>query len=158
MNKIDQVTDEILAEFFSITNVPADKIEMVRNWMRPVIMAGLAKCSTLNMTLQEINQATAETQLESPVISTREAHTQVLVKDGQTIVLGGLRDQQHDRNRNGVPFLSRIPILGGLFGSASRIDSETELFLFLTPRILRTDDDVEQATRARISGSGEGGR
>ncbi len=57
MNKIDQVTDEILAEFFSITNVPADKIEMVRNWMRPVIMAGLAKCSTLNMTLQEINQA-----------------------------------------------------------------------------------------------------
>ena len=108
--------------------------------------------------LQEINQATAEEQLESPVISTREAHTQVLVKDGQTIVIGGLRDQQHDRNQSGVPLLSRIPLLGGLFGAASRIDAETELFLFLTPRILRTDDDVERATAARMPARLEGDR
>lgn len=53
---IDQVTEEILAEFFSVTNVPADKIEMVRKWMRPVIRAGLVKCSTPSMTLQEVNQ------------------------------------------------------------------------------------------------------
>ncbi|HEX7917905.1 MAG TPA: type II and III secretion system protein, partial [Gemmatimonadales bacterium] len=108
--------------------------------------------------LQEVNQATAEVQLDSPVISTREAHTQVLVKDGQTIMLGGLRDQQNERNQSGVPFLSRIPILGGLFGSASRIDNETELFLFLTPRILRTDADVEQATNARLPARVEGAR
>jgi hypothetical protein len=53
---IDQATDEILTEFFSITNVPADKIEMVRNWMKPVIWACLVKCSTPNMMLQEVNQ------------------------------------------------------------------------------------------------------
>lgn len=59
---IDQVTDEILAEFFSITHVPADKIEMVRNWMRPVIRAGLDKYSMPGMALQEVNQEPWEGQ------------------------------------------------------------------------------------------------
>lgn len=101
--------------------------------------------------LQEINQATDEQQFDAPVISTREAHTQVLVKDGQTIVLGGLRDRERDHNQSGVPLLSRIPLLGGLFGAASRRDSETELFLFLTPHILRTDEDVDHATATRLT-------
>jgi type II secretory pathway component GspD/PulD (secretin) len=100
--------------------------------------------------LQEINQATGEVQLEAPVISTREAHTQVLVRDGQTIVLGGLRDRTRDASQRGIPILSQIPIIGGLFGGVSRNSSETELFLFLTPRVLRTDADVEQATSARM--------
>lgn len=108
--------------------------------------------------LQEINQATDEVAFDAPVISTREAHTQVLVKDGQTIVLGGLRDRQVDRNASGIPLLSRIPFLGGLFGSASRHTTETELFLFLTPHILRTDDDVDQATSQRLPSDAGGTR
>ena len=108
--------------------------------------------------LQEINQATEEVAQGNPIISTREAHTQVLVKDGQTIVLGGLRDRQKSRNQDGVPLLSRIPLLGGLFGGASRHTSETELFLFLTPHILRTDDDIDRATTARLPAGIEGGR
>lgn len=99
---------------------------------------------------QEINQATSEVQFDAPVISTREAATQVLVKDGQTILLGGLRDEQKDRLQSGVPILSALPLLGGLFGSASRRSSATELFLFLTPRILRTDEDVERLTGERL--------
>ena len=99
---------------------------------------------------QEINAATNETQFDAPVISTREAFTQVLVKDGQTIVLGGLRDEQSDRTRSGVPLLSGIPVLGGLFGRQTRRSSHTELFLFLTPRILRTDEDVNGVTVERL--------
>ncbi len=99
---------------------------------------------------QEINQATSEVQFDAPVISTREAVTQVLVKDGQTIVIGGLKDQQKDVNQGGVPVLSSIPILGGLFGSASRRSNETELYLFLTPRILRTDADADSVTAPRL--------
>jgi general secretion pathway protein D len=99
---------------------------------------------------QEINQATSEVQFDAPVISTREAVTRVLVKDGQTIVLGGLRDQQRDANQAGIPVLSSIPILGGLFGSASRRSNETELYLFLTPRILRTDADADSVTAPRL--------
>jgi general secretion pathway protein D len=99
---------------------------------------------------QEVNQATSEVQFDAPVISTREAATQVLVKDGQTIVLGGLRDKQKDANQSGIPILSHIPIVGGLFGSADRSTTETELYLFLTPRILKTDADADSVTTPRL--------
>ena len=102
--------------------------------------------TSLSAIQQEINSATSEVQFDAPVISTREARTQVLVRDGQTIVIGGLRDDQRDRTQSGVPILSGIPIIGGLFGSASRRHSETELFIFITPRIIRTDEDADQIT------------
>jgi general secretion pathway protein D len=103
---------------------------------------------------QEINAATSEVQFDAPVISTREAVTQVLVRDGQTIVIGGLRDQQKDVSQGGVPILSGIPILGGLFGRADRRKTETELYLFLTPRILRTDADADSVTGPTLPGGG----
>ena len=103
---------------------------------------------------QEINQATSEVQFDAPVISTREAVTQVLVRNGQTIVLGGLRDQQKDVSRGGVPILSGIPLIGGLFGRSDRRTNQTELYLFLTPRILRTDADADSVTAPRLERSG----
>jgi len=99
---------------------------------------------------QEINQATSEVQFDAPVISTREAVTQVLVKNGQTIVIGGLRDQQKDATQGGVPILSGIPLIGGLFGHAERKATRTELYLFLTPRILKTDADADSVTAPRL--------
>jgi general secretion pathway protein D len=103
---------------------------------------------------QEINQATSEVQFDAPVISTREAVTQVLVRNGQTIVIGGLRDQQKDVTRGGVPILSGLPLVGGLFGRADRKKSQTELYLFLTPRILRTDADADSVTMPRLERTG----
>ncbi|HEV8381574.1 MAG TPA: secretin N-terminal domain-containing protein [Gemmatimonadales bacterium] len=99
---------------------------------------------------QEINQATSEVQFDAPVISTREAVTRVLVRNGQTIVIGGLRDQQKDVTQGGVPILSGIPIIGGLFGRADRRSNRTELYLFLTPRILLTDADADSVTMPRL--------
>lgn len=99
---------------------------------------------------QEINQATNETQFDAPVISTREAVTQVLVRDKQTIVIGGLRDLQQDHTSSGIPVLSSIPILGGLFGGTSQRTSSTELYLFLTPTIIRSDADVDSVTAPRL--------
>ena len=103
---------------------------------------------------QEINQATSEVQFDAPVISTREAVTQVLVRNGQTIVIGGLRDQQRDVSQGGVPILSGIPLIGGLFGRADRKTNRTELYLFLTPRILKTDADADSVTVPRLQRSG----
>jgi general secretion pathway protein D len=103
---------------------------------------------------QEINQATSEVQFDAPVISTREAVTQVLVRNGQTIVIGGLRDQQKDVTQGGVPILSGIPLLGGLFGRTDRKANRTELYLFLTPRILKTDADADSVTVPRLLRSG----
>jgi len=99
---------------------------------------------------QEINAATSEVAFDAPVISTREATTQVLVRDGQTIMLGGLTDEQRDRSRSGVPILSDLPLIGGLFGAGSGSRAETELYLFITPRILRSDEDAEAYTVPRL--------
>lgn len=99
---------------------------------------------------QEINQATGETEFDAPVISTRETATQVLVHDGQTIVLGGLRDMQQEKTSSGIPLLSGLPIIGGVFGSTSRTSTTTELYLFLTPRIIRTDEEADSLTAPRL--------
>ena len=95
---------------------------------------------------QEVNQATAETQFDAPIISTRSVQTKLLVKDGQTIVLGGLMDRQKERHVSGIPFFSSIPLIGGLFGRATRSTVETELFIFLIPHVLSTDADAATIT------------
>ena len=95
---------------------------------------------------QEVNAATSEVAFDAPVISTRTLRTQLLVRDSQTVVLGGLADRQRERTQGGIPVLSSIPLLGGLFGRASRRTTETELFLFLTPRVIRSDAEADAIT------------
>jgi general secretion pathway protein D len=93
---------------------------------------------------QEVSSATAETQFGAPVISTREASTHLFVKDGHTAVLGGLVDRQQEKTRTGIPWLSSLPWIGGAFGSTRSTTINSELFLFLTPHIVATDDDLER--------------
>lgn len=94
--------------------------------------------------LQEVSTATAATQFGAPIISTREASTFLFVKGGQTAVLGGLVSRQTDRVRTGIPFLSRIPLLGALFGSTTDKETTSELFLFLTPHVITSDADADR--------------
>lgn len=94
--------------------------------------------------LQEVSTATAETQFGAPVISTREASTYLFIKDGRTAALGGLIDRQSERSKSGIPILMEIPLVGGLFGTTRNVTANSELFLFLTPHIIDTDEDAEQ--------------
>jgi general secretion pathway protein D len=96
---------------------------------------------------QEVNQATAQVQFNAPVISTRTLKTRLLVRDSQTVVLGGLSSRERDKSSSGVPVLSSIPVLGVLFGQQSRTNTGTEFFLFLTPRIVRDDIDAAKVTQ-----------
>ena len=93
---------------------------------------------------QEVSTATTEVQFGAPVISTRETSTHLLVRNGQTAVLGGLVDRTQEHSRTGLPFLTAIPLAGHLFGSAAASRATTELFLFLTPHILETDADMDR--------------
>jgi general secretion pathway protein D len=95
---------------------------------------------------QEVSSATTETAFDAPVISTRSVKTDLLVSDGHTIALGGLSDRQRDVQSSGIPILSRIPLLGGLFGRQARNTTETELFVFLTPHVIRSDEDAQRLT------------
>lgn len=108
---------------------------------------------TLDVT-QEVNSATTQVQFNAPVISTRSVHTRLLVRDSQTVVLGGLSDRERDRNSGGIPVLSSIPIIGGLFGHTTRTNTASEFFLFLTPRIVATDATADSLTRPLHKQSG----
>ncbi|NLS28363.1 Secretin XpsD [Sphingomonas sp. S2M10] len=95
----------------------------------------------------------ASTRLSSPTISTRRISTSVAVQDGQVIALGGLFRDARTIGKNGVPLLSRIPVIGGLFGSHSNGQNRTELIVLMKPHVIRTVDDghaVTEELRAKL--------
>lgn len=73
---------------------------------------------------------------QGPAINTRQLKTQVLVSNGQTIVLGGIYEET-DRNRTDrIPFLGSLPVVGNLFKNSQHIHQRVELLIFITPRII----------------------
>jgi len=87
-------------------------------------------------------QVTSATGGSVPSIDTREITTQVLVNDGQTVVLGGILDTTKTKSADKVPFLADIPVLGNLFKSTVDINNKTELLIFITPKILREGSNL----------------
>jgi type IV pilus assembly protein PilQ len=77
-----------------------------------------------------------------PSIDTRAVETQVLVANGQTVVLGGIYETERRETISKVPFLGDIPILGNLFKSKQRTDNKAELLIFVTPRILEEGSSI----------------
>jgi len=77
-----------------------------------------------------------------PSIDTRAVETQVLVRDGQTVVLGGIYETERRETINKVPFLGDLPGLGTLFRSTSDVSNKAELLIFVTPRILSEGTSV----------------
>jgi general secretion pathway protein D len=106
--------------------------------------------------LQEVSSLTNQTilaALNAPVISTREATTRAIIRDGQTVVIGGLIGNTRERIESGVPLLKDIPLLGYFFKRESITNNRTELAIFVTPYVVRTDADadaVREKARKRL--------
>ncbi|MBS0431942.1 MAG: type II secretion system secretin GspD [Proteobacteria bacterium] len=79
-------------------------------------------------------------------ISNRSLSTQVAVQSGQTVLLGGLIQQNDINSDSGVPFLNRIPVLGHLFGTTSRSHDRKELIVLITPRVIGNSQDARAIT------------
>jgi type IV pilus assembly protein PilQ len=75
--------------------------------------------------------------LAAPSIDTREVQSQLLVDNGQTVVLGGIYETEKTTQVTRVPFFSDLPLIGNLFKSSVEIDDRTELLIFVTPKILQ---------------------
>lgn len=97
---------------------------------------------------QQVSQVDRTAQLVNgnPTISQRELATQVAVQSGQTVLLGGLIQQDEGTSDGGVPGLNRVPVLGRLFGTTSRTHSRTELIVLITPRVITSSDDAREVT------------
>ena len=72
-----------------------------------------------------------------PAVNTRSVTTQVLVDNGETVVLGGIFEQTKREDSQKVPFLGDLPYLGWAFKTTSVRDDRTELLIFVTPKILK---------------------
>lgn len=71
-----------------------------------------------------------------PAIDTREVETNVLVNNGETIVLGGIYEEETRKTVQRVPFLGSIPFVGYLFRNTHKLDTRTELLIFITPKVV----------------------
>ncbi len=76
------------------------------------------------------------------IFSKREAATNLVAQDGQTIVIGGLIRSRGDRTQSGIPLLSKIPVLGYLFGATTNSKTKTELIVLLTPHVIRNQQEA----------------
>ncbi|HHW97401.1 MAG: type IV pilus secretin PilQ [Myxococcota bacterium] len=75
----------------------------------------------------------------NPTISKKEAHTELLIRDGDTTVIGGIYTRQTSKSYKKIPLLGDIPVLGWLFKSRTRSDDRSELLIFITPKIVNRE-------------------
>jgi len=107
--------------------------------------------------LQEVStltQQTVSSALSAPIISTREASTRAILRDGQTVVIAGLIGENRTTTDQGIPLLMDIPFIGSLFKRKTISRQRTELAIFVTPYVLRNDADAD-AIRERVRKSME---
>jgi general secretion pathway protein D len=98
---------------------------------------------------QEVSDVaeTTTSGIDSPTIQQRRFTSTVAVRNNGTVALGGLIRESYTDNESGVPILKDIPGLGYAFKSRDITKRRTELIIFLTPRIIRTDEDAQNAIR-----------
>ena len=85
------------------------------------------------------NDSVGQSTASGPAINTEEVETQVLVDDGDTVVIGGIYAKSEREDQTGVPVLRHIPLLGWLFQNKTTSTEKRELLIFLTPRIIQAD-------------------
>ena len=86
------------------------------------------------------NQLVADSEV--PIIGKQELNTTVTVANRSTIVLGGLISESEDKDENGVPFLSRVPLLGHAAKNTARLKTRSELMIFIQPVVVHCDQDA----------------
>lgn len=119
----------------------------------PSVNAGDLVTLDINQQVTDVGAVDASTQ--QPTFTQRQIQSKVAVRSGETVVLGGLIKDNDASTRSGLPFLSSIPVIGGLFGTQIKNNNRTELLVVFTPRVVRADEDIRAISRElrdRMSG------
>jgi general secretion pathway protein D len=115
--------------------------------VRPVINSG----NRLDLDVQQEVSVPAKTETgvsASPTIATRKIETKLSLRDGSTVLLGGLISRNSSSGNAGVPFFKDIPLLGNLFKRSSVSNQDTELLIMITPYVVNDDYEAEAITDA----------
>jgi general secretion pathway protein D len=101
---------------------------------------------------QEVSSLSDISNPDGPITNQRELKTQVRAANGETIVLGGMIQDDVQTSNQKVPFLGDIPLLGHLFRNQSNTVSKTNLLVFLRPTVLSTREELKEQTERKYSG------
>lgn len=117
-----------------------------------VILRVTPRVNAGGLVIMEIEQEVSDVvfadpdRIELPTIQQRRISSTVAIQSGETVALGGLIRDSQDNVESGIPILSRIPILGALFGSTSLETKRTELLILITPRVVGSLQDARDVT------------
>jgi general secretion pathway protein D len=147
-----QVGDEVpiaTQSAVSVTNPGAPIVNSVQMQDTGVILSVTPRVNKNGLVQLDITQEvsnsvpTTTSGIDSPTIQQRRLSTTVVVKNGDTIALGGLITESKSKSKSGVPYLQRIPVLGALFRDTDNQTMRTELILLITPRVMRDDAEFQ---------------
>jgi general secretion pathway protein D len=117
-----------------------------------VVLEVTPRINTGGFVTLEVNQIvsdvvpTTTSTINSPTIRQRRLTSTISVRNGSAILLGGLIQEQDNRDAAGIPILNEIPILGALFGSRNDRAARTELIILLTPHVISNDEEARDVT------------
>jgi type II secretory pathway component GspD/PulD (secretin) len=103
---------------------------------------------------QEVSTFTTQTLFSAStqiIINKTEVQSNLVVQDGETIVIGGLIREDTNNSMSGIPFLNKVPIIGALFGSRGKDVTRTEIVMLLTPRVLRTQQQAKDVSSDMVN-------
>jgi general secretion pathway protein D len=136
----------------SVIDPDAPQVNTIEQRDTGVILSVTPRVNASGLVIMEIEQEisdvveTTTSQIDSPTIRQRRVASTVGVQTGQTVVLGGLIEDEVEQRDSGIPFLHRLPIIGPLFGVTDNIDRRRELLVVLTPRVIRSPDQARAVT------------
>jgi len=137
-NREAEIEQGVSIPFQTFENGDA-KLEFIDAVLRLKVTPHITADKSIIMALEVERNApddTVQTPTGSPAIAKNEARTETLVKDGQTLVIGGIYTIVKSTRESRVPYLSQIPILGAAFKSKEVTDQRKELLIFVTPRVV----------------------
>jgi len=162
-----EITNEVPISTITTTTtgVTAQNIQYRSVGIRLSVTPKINEEKFVSMTVdQEISQIddsrAAQFQNAVPLLR-RQARTSVVVKDQQTLVLGGMINEQKGGGKSGIPFLSSIPFIGWIFGNNTKSTNKTELLILLTPHVVNSREEADTITeeyRKKILGLQSGAK
>ncbi len=110
------------------------------------------RISSNGMVFMEITQDVSSPSATGPVVGgnvsvdNNKLHTEVAVQTGETIMIAGLIKSEQGKGSNGIPYLSRIPVIGALFGTQTQTDNRQEVLVLITPTVIRDPAEARRLT------------
>ena len=148
-NSVNVTPTGLLDNNQNVSAIVSNNIQMVDTGVTLKITPRVNAGGLVSMKIeQEANQAvpTTTSTLNSPTIQQRKINSSIAVKNGETIVLGGLIREDSSKSLTGMPFLSDIPVLGSLFGTTTENSDKTELLILITPRVVQNEQNAKDVT------------